>query len=49
MADSGAPPTESIRNLCLIGPTAAGKTTLAEALLLHSGAIQAAGGVERGR
>lgn len=48
MADSGAPSTESIRNLCLIGPTAAGKTTLAEALLLHSGAIQAAGSVERG-
>ena len=48
MADSGAPSTESIRNLCLIGPTAAGKTTLAEALLLHSGAITAAGSVERG-
>ena len=39
---------ENIRNLCLVGPTAAGKTTLAEALLLHSGAISAAGSVERG-
>ncbi|HQQ70024.1 MAG TPA: elongation factor G [Alicycliphilus sp.] len=48
MTTSGPTSIENIRNLCLLGPTAAGKTTLAEALLLHSGAIQAAGSVERG-
>ena len=48
MTPSAAPSIESIRNLCLLGPTAAGKTTLAEALLLHTGAIKVAGSVERG-
>ena len=48
MTTSAAPSVESIRNLCLLGPAEAGKTTLAEALLLHTGAIQVAGNVERG-
>ena len=48
MTPSGPTSIENIRNLCLLGPSAAGKTTLAEALLLHSGAIPAAGSVERG-
>ncbi|MDR2155356.1 MAG: elongation factor G [Burkholderiaceae bacterium] len=39
---------DQIRTLTLVGPAAAGKTTLAEALLQHSGAIGAAGSVERG-
>jgi len=39
---------ENIRTLALVGATGAGKTTLAEALLLASGAIGAAGSVERG-
>ncbi|MCA0324714.1 MAG: elongation factor G [Proteobacteria bacterium] len=42
------PSVEHIRTLALVGPAAAGKTTLAEALLLHAGAIGAAGSVERG-
>jgi elongation factor G len=40
--------TEHIRTVALVGDGAAGKTTLAEALLAHAGAIQAAGSVERG-
>jgi elongation factor G len=40
--------TENIRTIALVGHGAAGKTTLAEALLLKCGAIQAAGSVERG-
>src|SRR5438046_4249129 len=40
--------TENIRTLALVGHGAAGKTTLAEALLLKSGSIQVAGSVERG-
>ena len=40
--------TESIRTIALVGHTGAGKTTLAEALLAKSGAIPAAGSVERG-
>ena len=40
--------TESIRTVALVGHGAAGKTTLAEALLLKAGAIQAPGSVERG-
>src|SRR6187551_1340833 len=40
--------TDSIRTIALVGHGAAGKTTLAEALLAKAGAIQAAGSVERG-
>ena len=40
--------TESIRTVALVGHGAAGKTTLAEALLLKAGAIPASGSVERG-
>jgi elongation factor G len=38
----------SIRTLALVGPAAAGKTSLAEALLHAAGAIGAAGSLERG-
>ena len=37
-----------IRTLALVGPAAAGKTTLSEALLQASGTLGAAGSVERG-
>src|SRR4051812_22120312 len=40
--------TENIRTLALVGHGASGKTTLAEALLVKSGAIPVAGSVERG-
>ncbi|HYP70998.1 MAG TPA: elongation factor G [Variovorax sp.] len=40
--------TEKVRTLALVGPPAAGKTTLAEAMLLAAGAIGAAGSVEKG-
>ena len=40
--------TKDIRTLALVGHGAAGKTTLAEALLHKAGAIQAPGSVERG-
>ena len=40
--------TKDIRTLALVGHGAAGKTTLAEALLPKAGAIQATGSVERG-
>jgi elongation factor G len=39
---------ERIRTIALVGQSGAGKTTLAEALLLEAGAIPAAGSVERG-
>ena len=39
---------EAIRTLALVGHGAAGKTTLAEALLHHAGAISSAGSVEKG-
>ena len=40
--------TENIRTVALVGHGAAGKTTLAEALLVRAKAIQAPGSVERG-
>ncbi|MBS0593195.1 MAG: elongation factor G [Proteobacteria bacterium] len=38
----------AIRTLALVGPAAAGKTLLSEALLLQAGAIKTAGSLERG-
>lgn len=43
-----SPPTARIRTLALVGPAAAGKTSLAEALLVRSGMLGAAGSLERG-
>jgi elongation factor G len=40
--------TAGIRTLALIGPQSAGKTSLAEALLVKTGTIGAAGSLERG-
>ncbi|TAK40575.1 MAG: GTP-binding protein, partial [Betaproteobacteria bacterium] len=40
--------TETIRTIALVGQSGSGKTTLAEALLARSGAVPAAGSVERG-
>src|SRR5262252_4731415 len=40
--------TENIRTVALVGHGAAGKTTLAEALLVRAKAIQSPGSVERG-
>ena len=40
--------TSSIRNLCMVGNTGVGKTTLVEVLLKHAGAIAVAGTVEKG-
>jgi elongation factor G len=44
----GAAAVSNIRTLALVGPAAAGKTTLAEALLHASGAIATPGSLERG-
>ena len=43
-----ASPLAAIRTLALVGPAAAGKTSLAEALLVKAGAIGAPGSLERG-
>jgi len=40
--------TANIRTLALVGPQGAGKTSLAEALLVRAGAIGVAGSLERG-
>jgi elongation factor G len=40
--------TTALRTLALVGPAAAGKTSLAEALLVKAGMIGAAGSLERG-
>ncbi|MCW5633206.1 MAG: elongation factor G [Rubrivivax sp.] len=48
-ASTGAAPAVSaIRTFALVGPAAAGKTSLAEALLVKSGTVGAAGSLERG-
>ncbi|WP_418320905.1 elongation factor G [Piscinibacter sakaiensis] len=39
---------DSVRTLALVGAAATGKTCLAEAMLVHSGALGAAGSLERG-
>ena len=47
-ANGSAAATTNIRTLALVGPQGAGKTSLAEALLVRAGAIGAAGSLERG-
>jgi elongation factor G len=47
-AGTAAAATHAIRTLALVGPAAAGKTSLAEALLVKAGAIGAPGSLERG-
>ena len=47
MSDTAAS-VAAIRTLALVGPAAAGKTSLSEALLHRAGAIQVQGSVERG-
>ena len=46
--DMATESVSGIRTLALVGPAAAGKTSLVEALLATSGAINAAGSLERG-
>jgi len=45
---AAAGPVAGIRTLTLVGPAAAGKTSLAEALLLKAGMISTPGSLERG-
>ena len=45
---AGTTTVADIRTLAIVGPAAAGKTSLCEALLLASGAITSAGSLERG-
>ena len=45
---AGVPQVADIRTLAIVGPAAAGKTCLSEALLLTSGGITTAGTLERG-
>jgi elongation factor G len=40
--------TSGIRNIALVGPAGAGKTSLAETLLLQAGAIRSRGSLQRG-
>ncbi len=47
-AAAAANPMSNIRTLALVGPAGAGKTSLAEALLVKSGTLQTAGTLERG-
>ena len=47
-AAAASSPVAHLRNIALVGPAAAGKTTLAEALLVQAGMVGAAGSVERG-
>jgi elongation factor G len=48
MSDTLDPRVEAIRTVALVGPAAAGKTTLLEALAVKAGLISQAGSVERG-
>ncbi len=48
MTSSSSSAVAAIRTLALVGPAAAGKTSLAEALLHRAGVIGAPGSVERG-
>ena len=43
-----SPAVQALRTLALVGPAAAGKTSLAEALLVQAGVLGAAGTLERG-
>src|SRR5687767_4038254 len=40
--------TTDLRNLALVGQAGAGKTSLAERLLVQAGAVRAAGSIQRG-